>query len=138
LQRSETRPSGKNHVAKNRQEKGPNYRGANGNTTGGIVTELEWSTWHWRSGRKSENQPVRSNRLQGGYGQQMPKGGYYKPSDHVAGFLKAQSRRAGMEFARIPVTEVAQEIGFDARAGEERRIDLGIVKTRHGAAVQPQ
>src|SRR5262245_14223505 len=43
-----------------------------------------------------------------------------------------------MELAGIPVTEVAKEIRFHRRAGEERSVDPGVVETRHWPAIESQ
>ena len=40
--------------------------------------------------------------------------------------------------ACLAITNTANEIGFDARAGKEGRVDTGIVEARHRTAVEPE
>src|SRR5438105_327909 len=59
-------------------------------------------------------------------------------SDQLARLVKAEPRRAWIEFARVAITKVAKEIGFDRRPGEERLVHLGVIEARHRATVEPQ
>ena len=51
---------------------------------------------------------------------------------------KAETRRARIELARIAVAEVAEEVRFDRRPGEERRVHLRVVEAGHRPAIQPE
>ena len=51
---------------------------------------------------------------------------------------KLNRGRRGLTAGRIAITEVAQEIRFDAGAGEERRIDAGVVEAGHRPAIEAQ
>src|SRR5687768_15586063 len=55
-----------------------------------------------------------------------------------AGLVETQPRRAREDAGRIAAAEVDQEVGTPVRAGEERRIDHGVVEARHRPAIQPQ
>src|SRR5580700_8889999 len=50
--------------------------------------------------------------------------------------VEGQPRQAGMEAAAVAVAEVADEVGLPDRIRQKSGIELGVVETRHGAAVQ--
>lgn len=43
-----------------------------------------------------------------------------------------------MQFGRIAVTDIDQEIAFNRGIGKKFRIQFCIVKARHGAAIKPK
>src|SRR5436309_2764379 len=59
-------------------------------------------------------------------------------SNHFARFVEGKARRARMELRRVAVAKIAEEIGFNRRAGEERGVDLRIVEAGHWAAIETQ
>src|SRR5260370_42100171 len=72
------------------------------------------------------------------------------PSEHRARFFESEARQTRMQFCRIAVAEVAEEVGFDVADGEEllfaavaRRagaeellVDLRVVETGKWSAVE--
>jgi hypothetical protein len=58
--------------------------------------------------------------------------------NQAPGFFEAQPRIARKRGIRLPVTEVANEIRLDPRPRKELFVHTGIVKTRHGPAIQAE
>src|SRR5436309_2035627 len=59
-------------------------------------------------------------------------------SHDLTGLVEGEARRTRMQFRRIAVAEVAEEVGLHRGSGKERGVDLGVVEAGHRPAVEPQ
>ena len=58
--------------------------------------------------------------------------------DDARHLVEVKARRAREQHAAIAITERAEKVRFDMRAGEEFAIDTVIVEARHRPAIEPE